>query len=247
MPSTRPVCAEPSSSSSACHETSSSSRAFSRTCVYLDWATTGSSRKLYMELMSKAPFAVLTDGKHYHQPRSSVLGCSSWGRIRRRRAIFINAARTLLPLWQLTNDGYLEVVENTPAECTRLRNDILNSNDGEPTPTDSKTLYDSLPQQLEELGSNSSHKIVTLKKRSSFLCRKFTGRPALSLSPSLPDITSQRHARTTILPQLPVATTTSIYITTTLVVQRLIDPEHTTCLAPTTLQYIRDLVEETIN
>ena len=178
MPSTRPVCAEPSSSSSACHETSSSSRAFSRTCVYLDWATTGSSRKLYMELMSKAPFAVLTDGKHYHQPRSSVLGCSSWGRIRRRRAISINAARTLLPLWQLTNDGCLEVVENTPAECTRLRNDILNSNDGEPTPTDSKTFYDS----LEELGSNSSHKIVTLKKRSSFMCRKFTGRPALSLS-----------------------------------------------------------------
>lgn len=153
MPSTRPVCAEPSISSSACLETSSSSGAFSRTCVYLDWATTGSFRNLYMELMSKAPFAALADGEHYHQPRSSVLGCSSWGRIRRRRAISINAARTILPLWQLTHDGCLEVVENPH---TRLRNDILNSNDGEPTPTDSKTFCDSLPQQLEELGSNSS-------------------------------------------------------------------------------------------
>ncbi|KAL2026089.1 hypothetical protein VTO58DRAFT_103273 [Aureobasidium pullulans] len=32
-----------------------------------------------------------------------------------------------------------------------------------------------------------------------------------------------------------------------LIVGLLIDPEHTTCLAPTTLQYIRDLVEETTN
>lgn len=35
-------------------------------------------------------------------------------------------------LWQLSIDGYLEGVEHTPAECTRLRNIILDSKNGEP-------------------------------------------------------------------------------------------------------------------
>lgn len=132
--------------------------------------------------MSKAPFAALTDGEHYHQPRSSVLGCSSWGRIRRRRAISINAARTILPLWQLAHDGCLEVVENTPTPGSAMTFRTATT-ESQRLLTAKRFVIHCLnnSKNLEATVRALQNKIVTLTKRSNFLCRKITGRPALSL------------------------------------------------------------------
>lgn len=101
-------------------------------------------------------------------------------------------------------------------------------------------------KNLEATVHALQNKIVTLTKRSNFLCRKITGRPALSLS-----FYSRHHIAT------PRAHNHSSAIASRNHDQythnnypccsKTYRPRKHNMLDPTTLEYIRDLVEETIN